>query len=610
MPRIPVRTTPYHTPARCTRHYKSKRDLILRALGKASFINGSQFVIAWISPKGDLDVYASEMLQNGVNGKDASAPSVLCRQELEREAKRIKVEMTKRWDDIRRLEEKGEAPVMEEDGNDNEEGGADMEDGEDVVGESIDTKGAVADFDPDVTLVDEPELDLKMFSAELGAGAGPSSMKKSFSTPMIQSTSGTTMIPSSSFAPTVTRASTPGPQLHAITLTPETADQYYSARFAALQQATCKLVVKNWIKVIEPKKQMKFPYNKGEEMRPSWWPADVRHREPDHLSKQERLTLLTAIVRSSLISVSRLELSTAEAGAFISQPRQGILRELYLVAKEEERKRKDNDTSPEITVHLPHAPVSPSAITPECGEKRPQPTLEVTVDGGKENVFQAGPATASSSQSQMLGVSAAYGMTGQQPQKRMRTSNNRLPTMAVSQAYDATYTHPFTFAPQNLNIPMGSTQQQQQQHSAWRDGLSAPPPHLSPYPQDIWAASAASTEYARSPLPDFDPQSSAGATGSASASASVQPKYATHLAPILTSTSMGGTPSPLDSPAYASATSVSASQGYFPRTHTHTGHSYMQQQQMEYLQHHQQQQASYDYASPYLADWEPTYTST
>lgn len=59
----------------------------------------------------------------------------------------------------------------------------------------------------------------------------------------------------------------------------------------------------------------------------------------------ERLTLLTSIVRSPLISVSRLELSTAEAGAFISGPRQSILREVYLVAKEEEKKRRENGES-------------------------------------------------------------------------------------------------------------------------------------------------------------------------------------------------------------------------------------------------------------------------
>lgn len=83
--------------------------------------------------------------------------------------------------------------------------------------------------------------------------------------------------------------------MHTLTLAPPAIENYYASRFAALQQATCKLVVKAWIKVIEPKKQMKFPYNKGEELKPAWWPEGVRHREPDHLSKQgehsENLTL-------------------------------------------------------------------------------------------------------------------------------------------------------------------------------------------------------------------------------------------------------------------------------------------------------------------------------
>jgi hypothetical protein len=314
MPRIPVRTTPYHTLPRCTRHYKSKRDLILRALGKASFINGSQFVIAWISPKGEVDVYASELLQASVSAKEGG---VLERKALEREAQRIRGEMGKRWDEIRRLEEKGEALTMEDEAEEVEgnEGEAEAEE---------DTE----DVDPDLTLVEE---------------------SSDFLVPKRQTQTPITMM--STFAG---RASTPSPPMHTLTLDPNDIDTYYSSRFAALQQATCKLVVKAWIKVIEPKKQMKFPYNKGEDLKPNWWPEGVRHREPDHLSKtgrsfvpnqteltsSERLTLLCSIVRSPLITAARLELSTAEAAAFISRPRQAILREVYLVAKEEERRRQ------------------------------------------------------------------------------------------------------------------------------------------------------------------------------------------------------------------------------------------------------------------------------
>lgn len=258
MPRIPVRTTPYHTLPRCTRHYKSKRDLILRALGKASFINGSQFVIAWISPKGEVDVYASELLQAAVSVKDGG---VLGRQELDREAARVRGEMNRRWEEVRRLEESGEASVMEGDQADE---AADVEEDEDVD-----------EADPDRTYVEDASSDTPARGIFDGL-SGMSSLKQPSPTNMMSTFS-------------AARSTTPLPPMHTLTLAPHAIEDYYTSRFAALQQATCKLVVKAWIKVIEPKKQMKFPYNKGEDLKPAWWPEGVRHREPDHLSKTGKL---------------------------------------------------------------------------------------------------------------------------------------------------------------------------------------------------------------------------------------------------------------------------------------------------------------------------------
>lgn len=294
MPRIPVRTTPYHSLPRCTRHYKSKRDLILKALGKATFINGSQFVIAWISPKGEVDTYASELLQSAVNGKDPNVVSILNRPELDRETVRVKGEMMKRWDEVRRLEEIGQAPVLEDDGSDEvaEMNGGGEDDSVEVI--------SGVEFDPDQTLVDDHEIDMKFLvdpaphpltlSIPSVAIPGPSSSSTTVSSKKVTSAG---MM--SAFPATATRQSTPGPQLYNITLKPEEIETYYCARFAALQQHTCKLVVKNWIKIIEPKKQMKFPYNKGEEVKPDWWPAGVRHREPDHLSKQGAFSLQSLV---------------------------------------------------------------------------------------------------------------------------------------------------------------------------------------------------------------------------------------------------------------------------------------------------------------------------
>lgn len=63
MPRIPLRTEPYSSPARQQRHFKSKRDRTLKQLGSASHINGSQFALMLVSAKGEFEVYASELFK-------------------------------------------------------------------------------------------------------------------------------------------------------------------------------------------------------------------------------------------------------------------------------------------------------------------------------------------------------------------------------------------------------------------------------------------------------------------------------------------------------------------------------------------------------------------
>lgn len=92
---------------------------------------------------------------------------------------------------------------------------------------------------------------------------------------------------------------TPSVQTRSITIRYRDLIDWYANRFDSLQQATCKLVVKSWIKVIEPKKQSKFPYNRGEDCRPDWWPEHIRHREPDHLQKPGEYSFESLRVASS-----------------------------------------------------------------------------------------------------------------------------------------------------------------------------------------------------------------------------------------------------------------------------------------------------------------------
>lgn len=80
---------------------------------------------------------------------------------------------------------------------------------------------------------------------------------------------------------------------------------YYKSAFKILQHANCRLLAKVFIKVVEPRKQVKHPYkgrrgsgkNRDPELtKPDWWPCGVPHKEPDHLLRARRSCLDTNLV--------------------------------------------------------------------------------------------------------------------------------------------------------------------------------------------------------------------------------------------------------------------------------------------------------------------------
>ncbi|KAF7852433.1 hypothetical protein EAF04_010973 [Stromatinia cepivora] len=82
----------------------------------------------------------------------------------------------------------------------------------------------------------------------------------------------------------------------------EEVTKFYSCRFKDMQQASCKLMGKAFVKLVEPRKQTHYPYTKGAAKAPPWWPVTsgellVRHKEPDHLLKPERIRLLVHILK-------------------------------------------------------------------------------------------------------------------------------------------------------------------------------------------------------------------------------------------------------------------------------------------------------------------------
>uniref|UniRef100_V5EWZ4 Subtelomeric hrmA-associated cluster protein AFUB-079030/YDR124W-like helical bundle domain-containing protein n=1 Tax=Kalmanozyma brasiliensis (strain GHG001) TaxID=1365824 RepID=V5EWZ4_KALBG len=337
MPRIPTRTEPYASPARQQRHFKAKRDQILRALGKAAYINGSHFAIMWVSARGDVETYASEAFQNRLGGWFGKGGSGEEMEGIAAEARGLVLGARAGEDMEKRREESWD---FEED----DESRGDVED--DVFLDV--TKGRVPDMD---SVLDQAET-------TKGKGKRPAPLNTAianqhflrtrideprsaplFLTNLNPPRSSTPLLPRpTSLQPRPAGPTTPTLHIVLPDLTARTA--FLHLRFAQLQQSVCKIVAKAWIKIIEPKKQTRCPYNKGESGKPSWWPEGVRHKEPDHLMKAERNTLLLTILRSEKVKVARLQLATAEVVALIRADKAALLMDVYRVAREEEGLRE------------------------------------------------------------------------------------------------------------------------------------------------------------------------------------------------------------------------------------------------------------------------------
>ncbi|KAK3940372.1 hypothetical protein QBC46DRAFT_126982 [Diplogelasinospora grovesii] len=157
--------------------------------------------------------------------------------------------------------------------------------------------------------------------------------------------------------------------------------EFYSQRFRNCQQTACKLIAKAWVKAVEPKKQSNHPYTGSDEKAPDWWPKPwgttrddkVRHKEPDHLYKKERVHLLCHILRMVVepnakqhpdiqklyLTVAKLEEATNEAlSTFFADKdntnnakKKPFLKEIFKVAKVEERyKRGEIDPDTEVFI--------------------------------------------------------------------------------------------------------------------------------------------------------------------------------------------------------------------------------------------------------------------
>ncbi|GFF77777.1 uncharacterized protein YDR124W [Aspergillus udagawae] len=150
--------------------------------------------------------------------------------------------------------------------------------------------------------------------------------------------------------------------------------KYYQKAFESLQQINCRTIAKAYVKLVEPRKQVNYPYNgrkliagisqqlDPEMTKPAWWPHGVTHKEPDHLPKAERVRLLVHILcelrDSRGITVAKLREADQSIRRQISPPdRLGVLDEIYRVREVEESYLDDHlDEQAVVYISRAHLP--------------------------------------------------------------------------------------------------------------------------------------------------------------------------------------------------------------------------------------------------------------
>ncbi|KAJ5372269.1 hypothetical protein N7517_004275 [Penicillium concentricum] len=152
--------------------------------------------------------------------------------------------------------------------------------------------------------------------------------------------------------------------------------RYYEKAFEDFQQLNCRAIAKSYIKLVEPRKQVHYPYNgrrviagvsqrvDPEFTKPAWWPTGVLHKEPDHLLKPDRLRLLVHILCELKDSHGVTTDKLRDAGQDVRRQitpahRLQVLDEIYFVRQMEEQfldGKIDASTLIQVTqTHLPEA---------------------------------------------------------------------------------------------------------------------------------------------------------------------------------------------------------------------------------------------------------------
>lgn len=275
-------------------HFRASKAKVLRSLGASSYRNGSQFAMVWVSPAGEVDAYASVALQPKLQlwlGKrvQADAQDAVKQWRTDRDLRYRSGERDATTDAKAAPEYSGvygtEGAIFRPDDDDDND---DDDDDDDMMGDRDD--GGDCDARKPVA-----STSARPRSAEPVLAASSTTRHRStrsindarqqHTSPALSSHSATTS-PNLAAASSNLVARQQHKPVKAAPMTREDLDHWFSTKISNLSHKTDKIVCRSWIKVIDPHKQTKFPYQKGEEAKPSWWPRNIRHKEPDHLGKQ------------------------------------------------------------------------------------------------------------------------------------------------------------------------------------------------------------------------------------------------------------------------------------------------------------------------------------
>ncbi|SPO28750.1 uncharacterized protein UTRI_04628 [Ustilago trichophora] len=539
MPRIPVRVEPYSSPSRQHRHYKNKRDQVLRALGKAAYINGSHFAIMWVSARGDVETYASEALQSRLDDWFVKGG-------IAEEAKQL-VKNTaggcgnanggaKVFEDLLSDDNDddddavngggggggGETEVDDVFTDSNGGGGGnkenDKEGGRMMAGGGKAKRGPLAPLNTAIAnqhflrsrssfggMMGDDIMAPKsapLFPTSSASGFGDDGAPRT-STPLVNTSSrllSRNSLSSSSsgtnFALTTNSSTAPTIEITLANQAARTA--FLELRFGQLQQGVCKTVAKAWIKIIEPKKQTRCPYNKGEAGKPDWWPAGVRHKEPDHLMKPERHALLLTILRSPKVQVARLQLATAEVVALIKADKVSLLMDVYRIAREEEKLREKGEENKDQVVK-----VAVSTLDGWCSEQNGMTVAgrQIARSATPEMVAEKKSNAKRAASLHMTKSNSTSGLAngGTGPNKRRSIASTNSRSAEVKSRPLPAFLDPLHHQPHHHHHPYQHHQQQQQQQHENMIGLGLMAPGIQPRSQSFSAPSTRSLSFPTQP---------------------------------------------------------------------------------------------------------------